>query len=163
MCSSDLEVGPRHVILRTAWLYGRQGGNFLKAVLRQAIRDPRRPLWVVADQHGCPTWSHRLAGQVARFIVTQPAGVFHTVASGHTTWYDLAVAFLRMMNLDRTVERCATKDRPTPAVRPANSILFDPRLADPELGVMRPWEQDLEEFVRLHGAEIVDELRAEPA
>jgi len=160
---SIAEVGPRHVILRTAWLYGRHGGNFLKAVLRQALRDPRRPLWVVADQHGCPTWSHRLAHQIGRFIASRPEGVFHAVAAGHTTWYDLAVSFLGMMGLDRTVERCSTKDRPTPAVRPANSILADPRLADPDFGVMRPWEQDLEEFVRLHGAGIADEIRAEIA
>lgn len=157
------EVGPRHAILRTAWLFGRHGGNFPKAVLRQALRAPHRPLWIVSDQHGCPTWSHRLARQIERFIAARPEGIFHAVASGHTTWYDFAVAFLRLMNLDRTIERCATTDRPTAAVRPMNSILFDPRLADPTLGVMLPWEQDLEEFVRRHGEEIADEIRAEPA
>ncbi len=157
------EVGPRHAILRSAWLYGRHGRNFLRAVLQQALRDPRRPLWVVADQHGCPTWSRRLALQIARLIAAQPEGLFHAVAAGHTTWYDLAVRFLQLMGLERTVERCATKDRPSPAARPMNSILGDTRLAAAGLFVMRPWEEDLEEFVQRHGAELVEEIRSEPA
>ncbi len=155
------EVGGRHAIVRTAWLYGRQGSNFPKAVLRQAVRNPRNPLWIVADQHGCPTWSRRLSLQIARVIATQPEGLFHAVATDHTTWYDFAVRFLTLMGLDHTVSRCTTGDRPAAAPRPSNSILENARLIAAGLNIMRPWEVDLEEFVQRHGAELLEEARAE--
>ena len=153
------EVGPRHAILRTAWLYGRHGRNFPKTILRQALQEPHRPLWIVADQHGCPTWSRRLAMQIARVIGEGAEGVFHAVSLGHTTWYGFAQELLRLLHIEQLVEPGTSRDYPTAAARPVNSILENARLSARGWNVMRPWDEDLAEFVRLHGAEILDECR----
>jgi len=153
------EVGPRHAILRTAWLYGRHGRNFPKVVLARALRDPSKPLWVVADQHGSPTWARRLAMQINAVLQEQPEGVFHAAGVCRATWHDLATEFFRRMGLRTIVEPCATRDQPRPAARPTNSVLHNVRLSAAGLDLMRPWFEDLEEFARRHG----DELRKEAA
>ncbi|MDA0991391.1 MAG: dTDP-4-dehydrorhamnose reductase, partial [Verrucomicrobia bacterium] len=88
-----------HVILRTAWLYGINGNNFLKTMLRLALQDPARIVKVVNDQHGCPTWSFRLAQQIEALLATDAAGTFHATGEGHCTWYELARTFLQAMDV----------------------------------------------------------------
>lgn len=142
----------RHIILRTAWLYGARGHNFLRTILRRALAKPDVPLRVVADQYGSPTWSRRLAEQIRKALEGGARGLYHASAEGACTWYELAVEFLRRMDVGIRVEPCATAEYPTPARRPANSILENARLKAEGLHVMRPWAEDLAEFVRLHGA-----------
>ncbi len=140
-------VGHRHIIVRTAWLYGRHGPNFLKKILSLA-RSPQIPeLKVVDDQFGCPTWSCRLARQLARLIEADGRGIYHAVALGCCTWFELARAFLERMGVDKPIRPCPTSDYPTPAARPRNSILANGRLKEAGLNLMRPWEEDLDEFV----------------
>ncbi|MCX7819072.1 MAG: dTDP-4-dehydrorhamnose reductase [Kiritimatiellae bacterium] len=157
------EVAPRHAILRTAWLYGRHGRNFLKAILARALAEPGKPLWVVSDQYGCPTWSRRLAVQIAAIIEHQPEGLFHAAGECHATWYELAKLFLGRMGVEAIVEHCLLRDRPTPARRPANTILRNVRLAEIGLNRMRPWAEDLEEFIERHRADLLREARGEAA
>jgi dTDP-4-dehydrorhamnose reductase len=143
----------RHVILRTAWLYGAHGHNFLKTMLRLARERPE--LRVVADQHGNPTYAPHLADAIlaiaARLGSGQPWGVYHATAAGETTWHGFASAIIAAagpLGVPQVpVLSITTADYPTPARRPANSCLdcgklervFGPRLP--------PWQQGLAECI----------------
>ena len=155
------EACERAVIVRTAWLYGRHGRNFLKGILRRALQDPGRPLKIVDDQHGCPTWSRRLAEQIDALIGAAGAGVYHAVGEGHCTWYAFARVFLELMNVPHAVHPCTTAEYPTPAARPANSILENARLKEENLNRMRDWRDDLEAFVAAYGEALLAEAREE--
>ncbi|MBW2047452.1 MAG: dTDP-4-dehydrorhamnose reductase [Deltaproteobacteria bacterium] len=136
-----------HMIVRTAWLYGIRGHNFLKTMLRLARQDPHREIRVVNDQFGSPTWSYRLALQIVRLIESGGRGTYHATSEGCCTWYELATRFLDTMGIRHFLVPCTTDEYPTPATRPMNSILENRRLKRQGINVMRDWKKDLEEFV----------------
>jgi dTDP-4-dehydrorhamnose reductase len=142
--------GCRHAILRTAWLYGAHGKNFPKTMLRLALADPAKTIRVVNDQFGCPTCSMQLALQIKKLIEqpVPPTGLFHAAAQGHTSWYGFAREFLTLMNVPFTMEPCTTADYPTPAHRPANSILENAALKSLGICTMDDWRAALQDFVR---------------
>lgn len=137
-----------HLIIRSAWLYGIDGRNFLKTILRLALADPDRVLRVVDDQVGSMTWTMRLAEQIAVLVDTPLRGLVHATAEGSGTWFQAAVRFLVAMGVPHRLEPCATADYPTPATRPANSILENARLKRHGLNRMRPWEEDVDAFAK---------------
>lgn len=141
----------KHTILRTAWLYGASGHNFLKAILGRALKFPAEPLRVVNDQFGSPTWSHSLAAQIAALLQNPIPGICHATSEGYCSWYEFATMFLKEMKLPNGVVPCTTTDFPRPAPRPTNSILENARLNDTEVNAMKNWEIDLRRFVMLHG------------
>ena len=147
-------LGEEAVIVRTAWLYGTGGPNFLKTILRLALADPSRTLRVVDDQYGSPTWSRRLAEQIRVLIGAEARGIFHASAEGCCTWYGLARTFFELLGLPVRLIPIPTSHYPTPARRPANSILENRRLKEAGLNVMRPWQEDLAKFVGRFGAEL---------
>ena len=118
-------------LVRTAWLYGAHGRNFVKTMLRLA-RNGTAP-GVVADQVGQPTWTADVAAQVCALIdASAPAGVYHATSSGQTTWFGFAEEIFRLWNEDQnqdeervrlTPRPIGTADYPTPAQRPAYSVL----------------------------------------
>jgi dTDP-4-dehydrorhamnose reductase len=122
---------PNHMIVRTAWVYGVQGkGNFVKTMLR--LGKEREELRVVADQIGSPTWAKDLAGAIAQYatkLTPETAGIYHYTNSGVCSWYDFAVAIFeeaRLLGFPLKIERVVpitTADYPTPARRPAFSVL----------------------------------------
>jgi dTDP-4-dehydrorhamnose reductase len=137
----------RGYIVRTAWLYGEHGPNFVATMLKLAAT--RESLDVVDDQLGQPTWSFALAqrlvalGQAALAGVA-PAGVYHGTASGETTWYGLARAVFAGAGLDPDRVRPTTSARfVRPAPRPAYSVLGHARWAAARLAPMAPWQQQL--------------------
>jgi len=156
-------ANPRHVILRTAWVYSPFGQNFVKTMLRLGAE--RDELRVVADQRGCPT----SAGEMARGIVEiarqllldrreDAWGTYHLAGSGETTWHGLAEAVFELaapaLGRRPVVHAITTADYPTPACRPANSVL-DCAKAERAFGVrLRPWRDAL--------ADVVAELTAAP-
>jgi len=148
-----------YMIVRTAWMYGRRGHNFLKTMLRLALQEPPVPIRVVNDQFGSPTWSYRLAQQLAALIAAGGQGIYHATAEGYTTWYGLATTFFQAMGLDISVTPITTAEYPTPARRPQNSILENQRLKDQGLNLMRPWQDDLQEFVSLYREALYQEIR----
>lgn len=155
-----LASGARFAILRTAWLYGRHGGNFPKTMLRLVLAQPERERKVIAEQFGSPTWSWRLAEQIAAVIGAGAEGIFHATAEGHTTWFGFAEEFLTALGVPHRLAPCGVRDYPTPARRPVNSILENARLKAAGLNVMRPWEADVAEFVARHRDELLEEARA---
>ena len=154
------ERDPRHAILRTAWLYGVHGYNFLKTILRRAINEPQKGLRVVNDQYGTPTWSWRLARQIQAVVEADAAGLFHASGEGHCSWYDFAKEFISLMRLDCEVRPCTTADYPTPTVRPANSILENANLKKAGLNRMQDWRADLGEYVQRYREALLNEVRA---
>jgi dTDP-4-dehydrorhamnose reductase len=131
-----------HLILRTSWVYGATGKNFLLTILKLAQTRPE--LKIVADQHGAPTWSYDLARLTAHLIAHCEAessarglhlasvlhsGVYHATSAGETTWHGFATEFLRLQALAHPETPLATlipipsSEYPTPARRPLNSRL----------------------------------------
>jgi dTDP-4-dehydrorhamnose reductase len=145
----------KHLIVRTSWVYGIYGSNFLKTILRLA--DERDELRIVADQHGSPTSTRDLADillQLApRLRDGAPWGTYHLTGDGATTWHDFAAEILKAREA-RTGKRpklipITTADYPTAARRPVNSVL-DNALFRAAFGLKaRPWQVAVRETVDL--------------
>jgi dTDP-4-dehydrorhamnose reductase len=149
------ESWPYHVILRTAWVYSPFGHNFVKTMLRLARE--RDTLRVVADQRGCPTAAGDLAEAILNIVrminreTSIPWGTYHYCGAGSTTWHGFAVAIMELAApvLGRKVQviPIATADYPTPASRPANSVLDCSRIRQ-RLGIeLRSWRKSLAEVM----------------
>lgn len=152
----------RHLIVRTSWVYGVHGANFLKTMLRLAGERDR--LTIVADQRGCPTATQDIAEGLlaaARALAggDMAPGTYHLAGTGATTWFDFARAIIERgaVHTGRRPEvvPITTADYPTPARRPANSELASDRLAHAIGFRAAPWQQ--------RAAEVVDQLLASPA
>ncbi|MGR6318700.1 dTDP-4-dehydrorhamnose reductase [Micromonospora soli] len=134
-------------VVRTAWLYGEHGPNFVATMLRLA--EERESLDVVDDQRGQPTWSYRLAEQLVALADAALAGhaapgVYHGTASGETTWYGLARAVFALRGLDPDRVRPTTSDRyRRPAPRPAYSVLGHDRWRAANLRPLADWRSAL--------------------
>jgi dTDP-4-dehydrorhamnose reductase len=143
-----LRLLPDHgFVVRTAWLYGAHGKNFVRTILRLART--RETLDVVADQHGQPTWAGALARQLldlagAAYAGRAPAGIYHGTATGSTTWYGLARAAFEETGLDPSRIRPVTSDAfPRPARRPSFSVLGHERWALSSVDVQPAWRDQL--------------------
>jgi dTDP-4-dehydrorhamnose reductase len=136
-------------VVRTAWLYGAHGSNFVRTMLRLAAE--RETVTVVDDQQGPPTWSYALARQVVALAGAVTAGragpgVYHGTAAGSTTWYGLARAVFAEAGLDPERVRPTTSDRfPRPAARPAYSVLSHERWAGTGVAPLPDWRPMLTE------------------
>ena len=148
-----------HLILRTAWLYSAYGKNFPKTMLRLALADPKRELKVVSDQYGSLTWSRTLARQIGQVLGSDLQGIAHATATGYSTWYEAACYFLDSMEVKHSLRPCTTSEYPTPAHRPANSILANTRLEAAGLSVFTSWQEDVDAFVNRHGGQLLLEAR----
>ena len=140
---------PRHLIVRTAWLYGQDGPNFVLTMLRVAVE--KRALRVVADQQGSPTWTGHLAPAIVRLIECGATGTFHLTNSGATTWHGFAEAIVEEAGLTVPVEPIASTEYPTPAARPAYSVLDNRawrELGEPPLP---PWREGLRAYLARRG------------
>ena len=137
---------PRHLIVRTAWLYG-EGSNFVGAVRRQ-LDGGNRVLRVVADQAGCPTYAEDLASGLLRLLHARADGVVHAVNSGSTTWHGFAREIVRLLGSDAEVVPISTAEMPRPAKRPAYSVLDTSRLATLIGAPLPPWQDGLDRHLR---------------
>jgi dTDP-4-dehydrorhamnose reductase len=110
------------LIVRTSWLYGRGGRNFVATMLRRGREGAA--LRVVDDQVGAPTWTRDLAVMIVTLLeVDAAAGVYHATNSGSTTWYGLACAALELAGIDADIAPTTSAEFVTPARRPAYSVL----------------------------------------
>lgn len=122
--------GAAHLILRTSWVYGLRGRNFLGTILRLA--QERDELKIVADQIGAPTWSRVIAEASAQILAQRDwrerSGCYHLTAGGETSWHGFAGAILEATGSSIVPAPIATADYPLPALRPAFSLLSNDRL-----------------------------------
>lgn len=152
-----MQATDQYIILRTAWLYGIHGRNFLKTILELALGNPDKKVKVVNDQFGSPTWSFRLALQIAELIEKNGRGTYHATAEGHCTWYELAGHFLGEMGIGHSLIPCTSDEYPTPAIRPRNSILENKRLKKADINLMKDWSHDVDQFVSNFQEQLLNE------
>ena len=146
-----------HLIIRTAWLYGMGGRNFLKTMLRLAVSNPEKTIRVVNDQFGSLTWTYSLARQIKILITSGLTGTVHATAGGYCSWYEGAKYFLESINIPYSIEPCSTAEYPTPACRPSNSILENAVLDAHGLNRMNDWKEDIASFVARYRRELLTE------
>lgn len=118
----------RHLVVRTAWLYGDGGRNFVEAIRKQ-IDGGAKNLRVVADQRGSPTFCNDLAEAVLDLVKGDSEGLVHAVNTGETSWHGFAVAIARILGKDVEILPVTTDEVPRPARRPAYSVLDTTRLS----------------------------------
>lgn len=137
----------RHYLVRTAWLYGRQGPSFVHTMRRLALQDDD-PVMVVADQVGQPTWTRDVAGHIAALLeATAPFGVYHATSAGKTTWFDLARTVFTHVGADPDrVRAVSTSDYPRPAPRPAWSVLGHQAWTWADVPPIGHWQERLAAF-----------------
>ncbi|MBQ7742545.1 MAG: dTDP-4-dehydrorhamnose reductase [Bacteroidaceae bacterium] len=147
-----MAANPRHVIVRTAWLYSPYGNNFVKTMLR--LGRERDKLGVVYDQVGSPTYAADLAKAVLQIATAKEKtyGIFHYSNEGAVSWYDFTKAIHRMVGITECdVQPILTKEYPTPAKRPAYSVFSKAKIKR-VYGVSVPyWEDSLRECLKRMG------------
>ena len=137
------EAGDGHAIVRTAWLFGEGGKNFVDTMLRLGAE--RDEVSVVFDQVGSPTWTGHLAPALVDLAERGAAGVYHCAGGGACSWFELAIEAMRLRDLDCRVVAVTTEEYPLPAPRPAFSVLATER----EDGILLPdWHEGVEAHVK---------------
>ena len=150
------ENAEKYYILRTAWLYGWAGKNFVYTMLRAMNKNPA--VKVVADQKGTPTFAGDLAHVILKIISKEnpiPYGIYHVTDLGETTWWDFTKEIKNqgidagyLQNKDCIVNSCTTEEYPTPAKRPAYSVLSKDKIQQ-ALGITLPqWQESLSVFLK---------------
>lgn len=133
-----------YFIIRTAWLYG-DGKNFAKTMLR--LSETNEKVRVVGDQFGSPTSAAELAKMIAHLIPTQNYGLFHGTCEGACSWADFAKEIFRLAGKSTEVEAITTAEYPTPAVRPAYSVLENYMLKLTSDFSFVSWEEAIQEYM----------------
>ena len=132
-----------HYIVRTAWLYGEHGPNFIKTMIN--LEKSKDTISVVNDQVGQPTWTNDLASQVITLVDTEaPAGTYHATSSGQTTWFGLTQRIFELIGADpNRVLPTTTEAFPRPAPRPAYSVLSHDNWRAVGMNPIRVWDEAL--------------------
>lgn len=141
-------AGVPHLILRTSWVYGMRGKNFLLTMLRLAKE--REELRVVNDQHGAPTWSRTIADTTALVLAQargadwwdEHSGIYHLSSQGQTTWFGFTQAILQQAGSNCRVVPITSAEYPVPAKRPEFSVLSSERLQE-KFCRLPSWEEAL--------------------
>lgn len=136
---------PKHLIVRTSWLYDAWGKNFLNTMLNAATQG--RALRVVDDQRGAPTTCRVLAQQLKVAVAEEWQGLVHATCQGETSWHGFAKAIFDAKGLSVDLSPCSTADYPTPAVRPAYSVLDGGWRRQLGTDRMPPWQDALAQVV----------------
>ena len=135
-------VNGRSFLVRTSWLFGPHGGNFVETMLRLG-RDGG-PVVVVHDQVGCPTYTGHLAVGLLRLIDSSAYGIHHMAGGGSCSWYEFAMEIFRQAEVITRVMASSTDMMERPAKRPANSVLVSRRSAPINLP---PWQRGLSDYL----------------
>lgn len=145
---------PQTIIIRTSWVYSSHGHNFVKTMLR--LMKERNTVKVVADQTGCPTYAHDLAETIVSIILQAEKGnhhygIFHYSNQGITNWYEFAKAIRDLSALHCELQPITTTEYPTPAKRPAYSVMDISTISE-QYGIqLKPWRVSLENCLEVLG------------
>ena len=140
------EEGGDHLLVRTQWLFGPAGGNFIRTILGKARQG--ETLRVASDQVGCPTFSGDLAGAVRKLLEAGTRGTVHFSSEGETSWFGLARHVLERCGLPTgSLFAAQTRDLPYPARRPVYSVLSKERYRAITGASPRPWEDAVGEYL----------------
>lgn len=152
------ENAPYYVIVRTGWLYGIHGKNFVKDVIQMAVQ--KRPMKFAVDQYGSPTWTYRLALQMEEILLHDGRGTYHATAEGYCNRADYAAFIVKELGLKASVEKCRLSDLKFAARRPLNCVLENRLLKKQGINVMNDWKEDLAAFLEKFGSQLIKEAKA---
>ncbi|AFC27522.1 dTDP-4-dehydrorhamnose reductase [Paenibacillus mucilaginosus 3016] len=139
----------RYFIVRTSWVYGLHGNNFVKTMLK--LSEDRDRLKVVHDQIGSPTFTEDLAGFLLALVNTEKYGIYHASNSGICSWYEFAKAIFEESGKATIVEPCTTDEFPRPAPRPSYSVMDHLSIRTNGFNEIRPWREALIDFLQKYG------------
>lgn len=139
------EACARSFIVRTAWLYGLSGNNFVKTIIKNAKEKGK--LTVVDDQKGNPTNAADLALHILKIAATDYYGIYHCTGNGICSWYEFACEIVRLSGIPCDISPCATAEFPRPAPRPSWSALEHLMLRCTVGDEMRHWKDALKDFI----------------
>lgn len=128
----------KYYIVRTSWLYGLNGKNFVETMISLAAKPE---LKVVNDQTGCPTWTIDLSEGIFD-ILKKPYGIYHICSSGQATWYEFAKEIFHLSGMNPNLKPCTTEEFPRPAKRPRYSVMDN-------YGLCRNWKESLNDYIKL--------------
>ncbi len=140
------QFSDKYFIVRTAWLYGYYGNNFVKTMLK--INREQGKSRVVSDQRGNPTNAADLAHHILKLITTEEYGVYHGTGNGECSWYEFTKKIVELAGINAEVFPCTTDEYPTPAKRPAYSSLDNMMFRVGAGDEFRPWEEALSCFMK---------------
>jgi len=145
---SVLKLAGDGLIIRTQWLYGRYGRNFVTAILRQAKE--KKVLSIVNDQIGSPTYTVDLSRAISLLIRKKASGLFHVTNSDFCSWYDFGQAILRLSGVEEVeVLSISSRELDRKAARPSYSV-FSTEKFKQEIGIkLRPWSEALKDFLSI--------------
>lgn len=132
-------------IIRTSWLYGKNGNNFVKTILKLAKENSI--LRIVDDQIGCPTDAKSLAEQILKIIQAGTFGTYHASCNGFCSWYQFASEIIKVSDLDSKIIPIKTEQYPLPAKRPKYSVLDNYILRLESKDIMPNWRDSLRDFL----------------
>lgn len=140
------EYVAEHFIVRTAWVFGVNGSNFIKTMIR--LGKEKKEISVVCDQFGSPTYTADLAILLCDMIVTDKYGTYHATNEGFCTWFDFASAIMQEAGLKTIVHPVTTEQYPTKAIRPKNSRLSKKSLDEAGFARLPAWQDALKRYVK---------------
>lgn len=135
-----------YYIVRTSWVFGLHGNNFVKTMLKLAHN--RDSIQVVEDQHGSPTYTLDLSYFLLDLISTDKYGIYHVTNSGNCSWYEFATAIFEESDKLTRIEPCLTSDFPRPAPRPQYSVLDNMSIRTNGFTELRHWREALIDFIQ---------------
>jgi dTDP-4-dehydrorhamnose reductase len=139
-------TSPKHYIVRTSWLFGHGGGNFVKTMAELGRR--KREVQVVADQFGAPTYTNDLASTIFE-LIGKPYGIYHISNSGSCSWYEFARKIYEELDADPTLVKPVTTEKyGAKAPRPAYSVMNLEKLVSTGVSRPRHWEEALKQFFK---------------
>ncbi|PWI56768.1 dTDP-4-dehydrorhamnose reductase [Sulfoacidibacillus thermotolerans] len=142
------QLSHKHYIVRTSWLYGLHGANFVKTMLE--LGREQHTVQVVQDQVGSPTYTVDLANFVLDLVGTEFYGIYHASNTGACSWYEFAQAIFALAGLSVRVTPCTTEAFMRPAPRPRYSVLDHLALRAQGLSDLRPWPEALDAFLQAY-------------
>jgi len=153
------ENAPNYIILRSGWLYGINGRNFIKSIIINALDKKNKTLKVVNDQYGSPTWTYRLGLQIKELIKSDAKGTYHATSEGYCSRFEYAQYILKKLKLKASLEPCSISDYPQATRRPKNCILENRLLKKQGIDKMADWKKDVEVFLDRFGQELVKQAK----
>lgn len=141
------EIMEKYFIVRISWVFGINGNNFVKTMLR--LGEERSELSVVADQVGSPTYTADLAPFLIDMVQTNKYGIYHATNDGECTWAEFAEEIFSLVGFDVKVNRISTSEYPTKARRPLNSRMSKKKLYKSSFGGLRNWKDALISYLAI--------------
>ncbi|MFB3901958.1 MAG: dTDP-4-dehydrorhamnose reductase [Acidobacteriota bacterium] len=138
---------PKHLIIRTSWLFGPGGVNFVGKILNRAAKEKR--IQVVDDQRGSPTFTADLAEMTLKLLERGSQGVYHVTNLGSCTWFEFAREIVALRNLEVQVAPVSSSTFSAPAVRPTCSVLDNYLLKCEGIPLLPPWQDALARYLRM--------------